>query len=71
MGDVEGAAVTRHNPDLLSGFGGDHGPDGNGGDGTGGLVPWLVIVGVIVVAIMALIGAAALRTRRMESCIEE
>jgi hypothetical protein len=62
LGDEEGAAVTRHNLDLLGGLGGDHGPDGNGsGGGTGGLVPWLAIVGaIIIVAIMALIGAAAL-----------
>jgi hypothetical protein len=62
LGDWEGAAITRHNLNLLGGFGGDHGPDGNGGDGgTGGLGSWRLIVGtIVVVALMALLGAAAL-----------
>src|SRR5215213_9803826 len=59
LGDEEGAAVTRHNLNVLGGFGGDHGPDGNGsGGGAGGLGSWPVIVGtIVVVAILALIAA--------------
>src|SRR5215212_2399056 len=62
LGDREGAAVTRHNLNLLGGFGGDHGPDGNGSGGrAGGPVRWPLIVGtIIMVALIALIGAAAL-----------
>src|SRR5215203_38329 len=62
LGDREGAAVTRHNLNLLGGFGGDHGPEGNGsGSGAGGLVPWRLIVGtIVVVALIALLGAAVL-----------
>jgi hypothetical protein len=60
LGDWEGAAVTRHNLDLLGGFGGDHGPDGNGsGGGADGLGSLPKIVGtIVVVATMALIVAA-------------
>src|SRR5215211_7395667 len=36
VGDWEGAAVTRHNLNLLGGFGGDHGPEGNGSGGGAG-----------------------------------
>src|SRR5215211_7661513 len=60
--DREGAAVTRHNLNLLGGFGGDHGPEGNGsGGGAGSPKLWPLIVGtIVVVAILALIGAAVL-----------
>jgi hypothetical protein len=60
LGDEEGAAVTRHNLNLLGGYGGDHGPDGNGsGGGTGGLGSWPLIAGtMIVLAILALLGVA-------------
>jgi len=62
VGDWEGAAVTRHNLNLLGGFGGDHGPEGNGsGGGAGSPKLWPLIVGtIVVVAILALIGAAVL-----------
>jgi hypothetical protein len=62
LGDREGAAVTRHNLNLLGGFGGDHGPEGNGsGGGAGSPMLWPFIVGtIVVVAIMALIVAAVL-----------
>jgi hypothetical protein len=57
LGDEEGAAVTQHNLNLLGGFGGDHGPDGNGsGSGAGGVGPWTLIVGtMMVLAILALL----------------
>src|SRR5215210_6940918 len=60
LGDQEGAAVTRHNLNLLGGFGGSNGPEGNGsGGGAGRPALWPLIVGTIVVlAILALIGAA-------------
>lgn len=60
LGDEEGAAVTRHNLNLLGGYGGDHGPDGNGsGGGPVGLGSWPLIVGTMVVlAILALLGVA-------------
>jgi cytochrome b len=60
LGDWEGAAVTRHNLNLLGGFGGDQGPEGNGsGGGAGASVPWLPIIGaIVVVALLTLVGAA-------------
>jgi hypothetical protein len=59
LGDWEGAAITRHNLNLLGGFGGDRGPEGNGTGGAGTPVPWLPIIGaIVVVAIMTLVGAA-------------
>src|SRR5215210_6487898 len=60
LGDREGAAITRHNLNLLGGFGGLQGPEGNGsGGGAGSPALWPLIVGTIVVlAILALIGAA-------------
>jgi hypothetical protein len=62
LGDREGAAITRHNLNLLGGFGGDHGPEGNGsGGGAGSPMLWPLIVGtIVVVAIMALTGAPVL-----------
>src|SRR5215204_6562583 len=60
LGDREGAAVTRHNLNLLGGFGGNDGPQGNGsGGGMGGLGRWPLIVGTIVVVGMLGRGAAA------------
>jgi hypothetical protein len=60
LGDREGAAVTRHNLNLLGGFGGNNGPQGNGsGGGAGSPALWPLIVGtIVVVAILALIAAA-------------
>src|SRR5215203_3543339 len=57
LGDREGAAVTRHNLNLLGGFGGNNGPEGNGsGDGMGGLGRWPLLVGaIVVVAILGLL----------------
>src|SRR5215212_1348949 len=59
LGDREGAAVTRHNLNLLGGFGTDQGPEGNGsGGGAGSPMLWPLIVGtIVVVAILALIAA--------------
>src|SRR5829696_5571215 len=60
LGDREGAAVTRHNLNLLGGFGGNDGPQGNGsGGGMGGLGRWPLIVGtIVVVAILGLLASA-------------
>jgi zinc-ribbon domain len=60
LGDREGAAVTRHNLNLLGGFGGNDGLQGNGsGGGAGSRALWPLIVGtIVVVAILALIAAA-------------
>src|SRR5215210_7660049 len=60
LGDREGAAITRHNLNLLGGFGGLQGPEGNGsGGGAGSPALWPLIVGtIVVVAILALMAAA-------------
>jgi hypothetical protein len=60
LGDREGAAVTRHNLNLLGGFGGNNGPEGNGsGGGAGSLARWPLIVGtIVVVAILGLMASA-------------
>jgi hypothetical protein len=60
LGDREGAAVTRHNLNLLGGFGGNNGPEGNGsGGGMGGLGRWPLIVGtIVVVAILGFMASA-------------
>jgi hypothetical protein len=67
LGDREGAAVTRHNLDLLGVPGGPDGParevaEGGNWSGAGTPVSWwaAIIGGIVVVAIMALVGAAAL-----------
>jgi hypothetical protein len=54
LGDREGAAVTRHNLNLLGGSGGDNEPEGNGGGG-GAASPalWPLIVGTIGVVGMS------------------
>src|SRR5215217_4769306 len=59
LGDREGAAVTRHNLNLLGGFGGDNGPQGNGsGGGAGSPALWPLIVGtIVVVALLGLLAA--------------
>ena len=61
LGDVEGAAVTRHNLDLLGGFGGDHGPDGNGsgGGGSAWLRPGLWLGVVVLLLTLLLLWATA------------
>src|SRR5215217_8039541 len=61
LGDREGAAVTRHNLNLLGGFGGNDGPQGNGsGGGAGSPAWWPLIVGTIVVlALLGLLAATA------------
>jgi hypothetical protein len=54
LGDREGAAVTRHNLNLLGGFGGNNGPEGNGsGGGAGSPALWPLIVGTIGVVGMS------------------
>src|SRR5215217_2403156 len=60
LGDREGAAVTRHNLNLLGGFGGNNEPEGNGsGGGMGGPGRWPLIVGtIVVVAILGLTASA-------------
>jgi hypothetical protein len=60
LGDREGAAVTRHNLNLLGGFGGNNEPDGNGsGGGAGSPALWPLIVGtIVVVAMLGLIASA-------------
>src|SRR5215213_9348380 len=57
LGDREGAAVTRHNLNLLGGFGGNNGPQGNGsGGGAGSPAWWPLLVGaIVVVAILGLL----------------
>jgi hypothetical protein len=69
LGDREGAAVTRHNLNLLGGFGGNDGPQGNGsGGGAGSPAWWPLLVGAIVV--VAILGLLVSRLGAGEGILE-
>jgi hypothetical protein len=61
VGDWEGAAVTRHNLNLLGGFGTDQGPEGGGDGGSAWLKPGLWSGVIVLVAALALLVAALVR----------
>src|SRR5215211_6231281 len=69
LGDREGAAVTRHNLNLLGGFSGNDGPQSNGsGGGAGSPAWWPLLVGAIVV--VAILGLLVSRLGAGEGILE-
>ncbi len=61
LGDEEGAAVTRHNLNLLGGPGGDNGPEGNGAGGGGwSFWPWLGVSVIVAFLLLLALGGVQL-----------